>query len=114
SVACRAARSHQSNHRSRPPGAAQVAFWPMHDLLFEHQDALRPADLVGYADQLGLDVERFKHHLREHTGAHRVAEDVEGAASAASPAPRPSSSTGAATTAPTTSPPSWTAYAGAR
>jgi 2-hydroxychromene-2-carboxylate isomerase len=44
----------------------------MHDLLFEHQDALRPADLVGYADQLGLDVERFKHHLREHTGAHRV------------------------------------------
>ena len=51
----------------------------MHDLLFEHQDALRPADLVGYADQLGLDVGRFKHHLREHTGAHRVAEDVEGA-----------------------------------
>ena len=38
-----------------------------------------PADLVGYADQLGLDVERFKDHLREHTGAHRVAEDVEGA-----------------------------------
>ena len=59
--------------------AAQGAFWPMHDLLFEHQDALRPADLVGYADQLGLDVERFKDHLREHTGAHRVAEDVEGA-----------------------------------
>ena len=51
----------------------------MHDLLFEHQDALRPADLVGYADQLGLDIERFKDHLREHTGAHRVAEDVEGA-----------------------------------
>jgi protein-disulfide isomerase len=51
----------------------------MHDLLFEHQDALGPADLVGYADQLGLDVERFKDHLREHTGVHRVAEDVEGA-----------------------------------
>jgi hypothetical protein len=61
----------------------------MHDLLFEHQDALRPAGLVGYADQLGLDVERFKHHLREPTGAHRVAEDVEDADSPASPAPRP-------------------------
>jgi len=38
---------------------AQGAFWPMHDLLLKHQDALGPADLMGYADQLGLDVERF-------------------------------------------------------
>ena len=65
-----------------------------------------PADFVRYADQLGLDVERFNHHLRKHAGAQRIAEDVEGADSAASPAPRPSSSTGAATSAPTTSPPS--------
>ena len=36
--------------------AAQGAFWPMHDLLFAHQDALRFSDLVRYADQLGLDV----------------------------------------------------------
>jgi predicted DsbA family dithiol-disulfide isomerase len=34
---------------------------------------------VRYADQLGLDVERFKQHLREHAGARRIAEDVEGA-----------------------------------
>ena len=68
-----------ARRRGLEAAAAQGAFWPMHDLLFEHQDALRPADLVGYADQLGLDVERFKDHLREHTGAHRVAEDVEGA-----------------------------------
>jgi protein-disulfide isomerase len=59
--------------------AAQGAFWPTHDLLLEHQDALGPADLVRYADQLGLDVERFKQHLREHAGARRIAEDVEGA-----------------------------------
>ena len=59
--------------------AAQGAFWPMHDLLLEHQDALQPADLVRYAEQLGLDVERFSHHLREHAGARRIAEDVEGA-----------------------------------
>src|SRR5204863_9311543 len=32
--------------------AAQGAFWEMHDLLLEHQDALRPADLIGYASQL--------------------------------------------------------------
>ena len=51
----------------------------MHDLLLAHQDALRPDDLIGYAEQLGLDVERFTDALREHTGAARVAEDVDSA-----------------------------------
>ncbi len=59
--------------------AEQGAFWEMHDLLFDHQDALRPGDLVGYAAQLGLDVERFADDLRRHAGAGRVAEDVDGA-----------------------------------
>jgi Na+/H+ antiporter NhaA len=57
----------------------QGAFWEMHDLLFAHQDALRPDDLVGYAEQLGLDVERFTDALMEHSGAVRVAEDVDSA-----------------------------------
>jgi Na+/H+ antiporter NhaA len=59
--------------------ADQGAFWEMHDLVFAHQDALRPADLVAYAEQLGLDVERFTTFLREHSGAARVAEDVDSA-----------------------------------
>jgi len=59
--------------------ADQGAFWKMHDLLFAHQDALRPSDLISYAEQLGLDVERFTSHLRERAGAARVAEDVDGA-----------------------------------
>jgi Na+/H+ antiporter NhaA len=59
--------------------ADQGAFWAMHDLLLEHQDALEPSDLVGYAEQLGLDVERFTEALREHAGAARVAEDVDSA-----------------------------------
>jgi protein-disulfide isomerase len=59
--------------------AQQGAFWEMHDLLFEHQDALRPADLVRYAGELGLDVERFRNDLRNNTGAARVAEDVDSA-----------------------------------
>ncbi len=57
----------------------QDAFWEMHDLLLAHQDALRPSDLVGYAEQLGLDTERFREDLREHAGAARVADDVDGA-----------------------------------
>ena len=59
--------------------AEQGAFWEMHDLLFDHQDALRPADLVGYAGDLDLDTERFAEDLRKHSGAPRVAEDVDGA-----------------------------------
>lgn len=57
----------------------QGAFWELHDLLFEHQDALRPEDLIAYAEQLRLDVERFAAHLGEHSGAARVAEDVDSA-----------------------------------
>jgi len=57
----------------------QGAFWGMYDLLLAHQDALGPRDLVGYATQLGLDVERFTDDLRRHAGAARVAEDVDSA-----------------------------------
>jgi Na+/H+ antiporter NhaA len=59
--------------------ADQHAFWEMHDLLLDNQDALQPSDLIGYAEQLGLDVERFTNDLREHAGAARVAEDVDSA-----------------------------------
>ena len=59
--------------------ADQGAFWEMHDLLLDNQDALQPKDLVAYAEQLGLDVERFTDNLREHAGAARVAEDVDSA-----------------------------------
>ncbi len=59
--------------------AEQGAFWEMHDLLLEHQGALRPDDLIGYAAVLGLDTKRFADDLRRHAGAARVAEDVDGA-----------------------------------
>jgi Na+/H+ antiporter NhaA len=59
--------------------ADQGAFWEMHDLLLAHQDALRPNDLIGYAEQLGLDGERFMDALRERIGAARIADDVDSA-----------------------------------
>jgi Na+/H+ antiporter NhaA len=59
--------------------ARQGAFWPMHDLLLTHQEELRPGDLVRYATQLGLDVERFRADLRRHVGADRIAQDVDSA-----------------------------------
>jgi Na+/H+ antiporter NhaA len=59
--------------------ARQGKFWDMHDLLLDHQDALRPPDLIGYAEQIGLDVDRFTDDLRNHRGAARVARDVDSA-----------------------------------
>jgi Na+/H+ antiporter NhaA len=57
--------------------AEQGAFWKMHDLLLGRQYALGYRDLVGYAEELGLDVERFEEDLRTRTGAGRIAEDVD-------------------------------------
>jgi Na+/H+ antiporter NhaA len=59
--------------------AAQGAFWPMHDLLLDHQNKLRLPDLLGYAEQLGLDQDRFQNDLMDHVHASRVAEDIESA-----------------------------------
>jgi Na+/H+ antiporter NhaA len=57
----------------------QGAFWEMHDALLDHQDALRPTDLVRYAGEIGLDRERFAGDLRKRVGSARVAEDVDSA-----------------------------------
>jgi Na+/H+ antiporter NhaA len=59
--------------------AAQGLFWEMYDKLLAHQDALKARDLVSYAEELGLDVDRFRAHLRKRKGAGRIAEDVESA-----------------------------------
>jgi Na+/H+ antiporter NhaA len=59
--------------------AEQGAFWEMHDLLLDHQDALQPDDLIGYGGELGLDVERFAEDLHNRVGAMRVADDVDSA-----------------------------------
>jgi protein-disulfide isomerase len=59
--------------------AEQGRFWEMHDLLLDRQDALRIPDLLRYAEELGLDVDRFGEDLRTHEGAARIAEDVDSA-----------------------------------
>jgi Na+/H+ antiporter NhaA len=58
---------------------AQDAFWPMHDLLLQHQDALTMMNLLGYAESLGLDMERFRDDMERHAYETRVAQDVESA-----------------------------------
>ena len=59
--------------------AAQGAFWKMHDLLLDHQGDLRPLDLHAYAEQLDLNLDRYREDLRHHAHAPRVEEDVDSA-----------------------------------
>jgi formate-nitrite transporter family protein len=55
--------------------SAQGKFWPMHDMLFEHQDALDDYDLVVYARTLGLDPMQFRTELLQGVHTQRVRED---------------------------------------
>jgi NhaA family Na+:H+ antiporter len=55
--------------------AAQGMFWEMHDLLFEHQGALGKEQMLRYAAELGLDMERFEQELDGHVYADRVRQD---------------------------------------
>jgi Na+/H+ antiporter NhaA len=57
----------------------QGAFWQLHDLLLDRQDALAQSDLVTYAAQLGLDVDRFSADLEVQIGVSHIAEDIESA-----------------------------------
>jgi hypothetical protein len=55
---------------------AQGQFWGMHDKLLATQDELTGRDLKRYAEELGLDVERFVDDLHRHEHTDRIAEDV--------------------------------------
>ncbi|HEV8649755.1 MAG TPA: DsbA family protein [Actinomycetes bacterium] len=59
--------------------ALQGRFWPMHELLFGHQQALADPDLWGYADQLGLDRRRLGVDLDGPAVSQRVQVDVDSA-----------------------------------
>jgi protein-disulfide isomerase len=54
---------------------AQGRFWEMHNWLCEHSPIIRDAHLKGYAQELGLDVERFERERREHTYIEKVRKD---------------------------------------
>ena len=66
----------------------QGKFWEMHDLLFEHQDKLEDSDLKGYAQSLGLDMQRFEQDMESAVVAERIeADQLEGRALAVDATP---------------------------
>ena len=70
-----AARS--TTTRCRPPIAAEAAreqgkFWQMHDKLFANQQALDRPNLEKYAQELGLDMGKFKAALDSEKSKERI------------------------------------------
>jgi protein-disulfide isomerase len=55
--------------------ASQDKFWPMHDTLFEHQDALDDAHLSKYASALHLDLSRLQAAIEGNGPRKRVRSD---------------------------------------
>ncbi len=78
-------------HQSATPAAEaalaaneQGKFWEMHDLLFANQKAFKGADMneltTGYAQKLGLNVNKFKAYLEGGKGKATLKEDMDLAA----------------------------------
>ncbi|WP_416375650.1 Na+/H+ antiporter NhaA [Neomicrococcus lactis] len=66
--------------RAAEAAAKQDMFWPWLDFVFARQHALGREDLIGYAEELGLDVEAFVRDLDSAEVAARVERDMTSAA----------------------------------
>jgi protein-disulfide isomerase len=60
--------------------SAQGKFWEYSDLLYTHQDALDAASLKKYAEQLGLNVQKFEIDSNSEKAASEVRKDMADAA----------------------------------
>ena len=72
-------RSHEhAEHAAEMAEAAgdRGKFWEMHDLLFEHQDALEDENLIAYATTLGIDPQWSAAALEQGLFRERVRDDV--------------------------------------
>jgi protein-disulfide isomerase len=70
-------------HALRAAQAAEIAavqdkFWEMHDRLYENQNALDDESLIAYAEEIGLDGEKFTEDLRSDAFEKKVRADFMG------------------------------------
>jgi protein-disulfide isomerase len=63
-------------HEAARCAAQGGRFWPYHDRLFDAQPRFEREDLVRYADEVGLDRQRFLQCLEARTFAAAVEADV--------------------------------------
>lgn len=55
----------------------QGKFWEMHDILFENQERLDLEALEYYAEQIGLNLNKFRNDIRSKTLQDKVENDIE-------------------------------------
>ncbi|MDQ7008412.1 MAG: thioredoxin domain-containing protein [Acidobacteriota bacterium] len=75
-------RHAQKAHEAAACAGDQDKYWEMHKLLFDNQKALAPEQLVSYASQIGLDMDKFKACLDSGSKAEEIAADQKAGAAA--------------------------------
>jgi protein-disulfide isomerase len=63
-------------HAAAAAAQLQGRFWEMHDLIFANQRDLAPQTFLGYARQLGLDVDRYQRDFVSEQVRKLVADDT--------------------------------------
>jgi len=63
-------------HQAALAAAEQGKFWEMHDVLFANRQRVALEDLLAYAKQLHLDMDRFRRDLDSERIKRRIAADV--------------------------------------
>lgn len=58
--------------------AAQGKFWDMHEVLYENQPHFDPENLIEYANEIEIDVDRFIDDLENHRYRERIRDDFMG------------------------------------
>ncbi len=53
----------------------QGKFWEMHDMLFQNQGALQPERLEKYAEEIGLDMDRFRADMKSEATQKKIEAD---------------------------------------
>ena len=63
-------------HRASVAAQKQGKFWEFHEKLFANQRNLKRDAFLGYAQELGLDVERFKNDLTNRSNQATIDSDM--------------------------------------
>ena len=78
SSTCRWPRAPRPKPLTKPPRPpiSKAEFWEMHDRIFENQREMSPENYLRYADELKLDVEKFKRDLSSEAVKTRIEDDL--------------------------------------
>lgn len=63
-------------HEAATCAGEQGKFWEMHDRLFASQAALTPADITGYAQAIGLDMQKFQGCFNVGLHTEQIRKDI--------------------------------------